>query len=120
MSENTRDANREQAADASNKLRVLGYELTHRGGIKPAEMVFGPERIEELAKHEHLRWMSERLRNGWTYAEVRDNARKQHPLLVEWDRLSELEKNKDRDVVRNLPALIDRAGFRVRKIGEIR
>ena len=120
LSENTRDANREQAADASNKLRVLGYELTHRGGIKPAEMVFGPERIEELAKHEHLRWMSERLRNGWTYAEVRDNARKQHPLLVEWDRLSELEKNKDRDVVRNLPALIDRAGFRVRKIGEIR
>jgi class 3 adenylate cyclase/tetratricopeptide (TPR) repeat protein len=119
LSENMRDANREQAADITNKLRVLGYELTHRGGIKPAEMTLDPDRVEELAKYEHLRWITERQRNGWTYAEVRDNARKRHPLLVDWDRLSELEKNKDRDTVRYLPVLIDRAGFRVRKIGEV-
>jgi class 3 adenylate cyclase len=116
LTENMRDANREQAADARNKLRALGYELTHRGGIKPAEMALDPDRVEELAQHEHLRWKTERQRNGWTYAEVRDNARKHQPLLVDWDRLSELEKNKNRDTVRYLPILIDRAGFRIRKI----
>jgi class 3 adenylate cyclase/tetratricopeptide (TPR) repeat protein len=119
LSENVRDANREQAADAANKLRALGYELTHRGSIKPAEMVLDPDRVEKLAKDEHLRWITERQRNGWTYAEVRDNARKHHPLLVDWERLSELEKNKNRDIIRYLPIMIDRAGFRIRKIGEV-
>jgi class 3 adenylate cyclase/tetratricopeptide (TPR) repeat protein len=114
LPENMRDASREQAADIPNKLRVLGYELVHRGGIEPGKAVFDPELVEELAKHEHERWRAERQRNGWTYADIRDNARKHHPLLVDWDHLSEVEKEKDRDTVRNLPILIDKAGFRVR------
>jgi hypothetical protein len=77
-------------------------------------MVLPADRIEQLALHEHARWMAERQRNGWTYGEVRDNARKRHPLFVDWALLSEVEKNKDRDAVRNLPSLIERAGFRVR------
>ena len=119
LSENMRDANREQGADIPTKLRMLGYELTHRSGLKPTEMVLEPDRVEDVAKHEHVRWMAERQRNGWSYGEVRDNARKQHPLFVDWERLSEVERNKDRDTVRNLPALLVRAGFRVRKIGEV-
>jgi class 3 adenylate cyclase/tetratricopeptide (TPR) repeat protein len=118
LSENMRDASREQAADIPNKLRMLGYELVHRGGIKAAELVLDPVRVEELAKDEHKRWMAERQRNGWTFGEIRDNARKQNPVLVDWNCLSEVEKDKDRATVRNLPALVDRAGFRVRRIGE--
>jgi class 3 adenylate cyclase/tetratricopeptide (TPR) repeat protein len=120
LSENMRDANREQAADIPNKLQMMGYELTHRGGVKPAEMLLTAEAVEVVAKYEHLRWMAERQRQGWTYAPVRDNERKHQPLLVDWEQLSETEKNKDRDTARNLPALIGRAGFRVRRIGEIR
>jgi class 3 adenylate cyclase/tetratricopeptide (TPR) repeat protein len=119
LPENLREGNREQAADIANKLRMLGYELTHRGGIKPAEMQFDPDRVEELARYEHQRWMAERQRQGWSYAPVRDNDKKQHPLLADWEQLSELERNKDRDTVRNLPHLIERAGFRARRIGDI-
>jgi len=119
LPENLREGNREQAADIANKLRMLGYELTHRGGLKPAEMQFDPDRVEELARYEHQRWMAERQRQGWTYAPVRDNDKKQHPLLADWEQLSELERNKDRDTVRNLPHLIERAGFRARAIGDI-
>jgi hypothetical protein len=115
-----REGNREQAADIPNKLRMLGYELSHRGGIKPAEMNLDPDRVEDLARHEHQRWMAERQRQGWTYAPVRDNEKKQHPLFVDWAQLSEIERNKDRDTVRNLPHLIERAGFRVRRIGDTR
>ncbi len=62
--------------------------------------------------------MNDRLRHGWTFALERDNLRKHHPLLVPWDELSEVEKDKDRDTIRNLPRLIQKAGFRVRKLAE--
>jgi class 3 adenylate cyclase len=116
LPEEMRDANRAQAADIPNKLRMLGYELAHRQGIKAADMQPDPERVEEVAKHEHDRWVNERLRAGWSYGIPRDNARKQHPLLVDWDQLPKEAKDKDRDTVNYLPALIERAGFQVRKI----
>ena len=67
---------------------------------------------------EHERWNQSHFRNGWIYAPRRDYARKHHPLLVPWEKLSESEKEKDRDAIRNLPLLIEKAGFRVRKIEE--
>ena len=118
LPEDMRDANRAQAADIPNKLHMLGYELAHRQGIKAAEMHLDPARAEAVAKHEHDRWANERLRSGWTYGNPRDNARKQHPLLVDWDQLPEEAKDKDRDTVSHLPALIERAGFQVRKIAD--
>jgi len=116
LPEDMRNANRVQAADIPNKLRMLGYEFAHRQGIKAADMRPDPERAEAVAKNEHDRWVNERLRSGWTYGDPRDNARKQHPPLVDWDQLSEQAKEKDRDTVSNLPALIERAGFQVRKM----
>jgi hypothetical protein len=116
LAEDLRDANRAQAADIPNKLRMLGYELAHRQGTEAAEMHLDPERTEAVAKQEHDRWMNERRRSGWTYGIPRDNARKLHPLLVDWDRLPEEAKEKDRETVSNLPGLIERAGFQVRKI----
>jgi class 3 adenylate cyclase len=118
LSENMRDANREQAADIPYKLRRLGYDLRHHGGMDPQRMALPPDRVEELAKREHVRWMTERQRNGWTFGPTRDNERKQHPSLVEWEMLSEVDRDKDRDAVRNLPYLVQRARFQVRMIGE--
>jgi hypothetical protein len=115
LAEDKRDANRAQAADIRNKLSMLGYELTMRGGIDPADMPLSTERVEAIAQHEHLRWMAERRRDGWIYAEKRDDTLKHHNLLVEWDLLNEDERDKDRVTVRNLPIWIARAGFRVRK-----
>jgi len=115
LAEDKRDANRAQAADIRNKLSMLGYELTVRGGIDPVDMPLPTERVEAIAQHEHLRWMAERRRDGWTYAEERNDELKHHTLLVEWDRLNEVDKEKDRVTVRNLPTWIKRAGFRVRK-----
>ena len=36
-----------------------------------------------------------------------------HPSLVPWEALSESEKEKDRDTVRNIPELLELAGFGV-------
>src|SRR5262245_12320501 len=58
------------------------------------------ENIDLLALSEHLGWCAERRAAGWTYGPVRDNQRKQHPALVEWIRLSPLDQEKDRRIVR--------------------
>ncbi len=115
LSEIMRESNREQAADIPYKLRRLGYELRYHGGMDPQQMVLPPDRVEELAKREHVRWMNERLRNGWTFSPERDNERKHHPSLVEWEVLSEIDRDKDGATVRNLPELVQRARFQVRR-----
>ncbi len=109
-------ANLAQAEDIPGKLQALGYEITSSGGIVPSAMSIDPELLEPLASVEHDRWMAEKARAGWTFAEVRDNEKLHHPLLVPYDDLPEVEKEKDRVTVRNIPALLTGAGFRVREI----
>jgi hypothetical protein len=38
-----------------------------------------------------------------------------HPLLVPWEQLSEEEREKDRDTIRELPGIVELAGFRVQR-----
>jgi class 3 adenylate cyclase len=116
LSEDLRDANRAQVADIPNKLRALGLELAAGDGVRPGDIAITDAQMEEMAIREHERWMADRMRHDWTWAPVRDNARKHHPLLIPWERLSEVEKEKDRDTIRNLPRLIEKAGFRVRPV----
>ena len=118
LPEDLKDANRAQVADIPNKLRQLGYDLAPGHGLPASEIKKTDAQIEELSIREHDRWMKDRIRHGWTYAPVRDNLRKLNPLLVPWDQLSEVEKEKDRDTIRNIPRLIETAKFRVRKIAD--
>jgi class 3 adenylate cyclase len=116
LSEDLREASRAQVADIPNKLRLVGLELAPSDGMRPSEIAISDVQVEEMAIREHERWIAERYQHGWRYAPIRDNSRKHHPLLVPWDWLSELQKEKDRDTIRNLPRLVEKAGFRVRRI----
>ncbi len=106
-------ANLAQAEDIPRKLRQLGYEIVDTGGIPASRIELDPALVEPLAILEHDRWMAEKVRAGWTFAEIRDNERLHHPLLVPYDDLAEVEKEKDRVTVRNIPALLATAGYRV-------
>ena len=59
--------------------------------------------IELLAVEEHNGYMEEKLRNGWAYAPVRNDALKLHHLIKTYTELTEEDKEKDRDSVRNYP-----------------
>lgn len=111
-----RSANAAHASDVPAKLRVLGYELTAGHGLAPAEIVIPDALLESLAEREHLRWMEERTRRGWSYGRPLNEAQKRHPLMVAWKKLTEQEREKDREAVRRLPQIIERAGFRVRAL----
>ncbi len=119
LPETWRDSNRAQAADLPNKLGALGYELAPSFGLPPSALVISDAQATELAGTEHDRWTQERRRDGWSHGPARDNERKLHPSMVPWEALSEEEKEKDRAAVRNVPKLIEAAGFRIRKIGRV-
>ena len=45
------------------------------------------ELVEEMAKNVHDVWAKTRMEQGWTYGEMRNDAMKHHPCLVEYEEL---------------------------------
>jgi RyR domain len=111
LDEDKREANRAQARDIEAKLAKIGCRVG-RGTVPPG-FTFTDKELEALARHEQSRWASQRTAAGWVYGATRDDTAKVHPSLVSWDELPESEKDKDRDAVRNIPAVLAAAGLRV-------
>ena len=53
------------------------------------------EDSDDAWKLEHIRWCRFYFINHWSYAEVRDNAKRHHPMLVDYEKLPEAERAKD-------------------------
>jgi len=73
--------------------------------------------IETLARKNHDNWSRMRLDEGWTWGPVRDDLLKQHPDLVEYDKLSEIEKDYDRATARQALQNITALGYRIVREG---
>lgn len=98
-----RDDNRAVADHIDHVLRASGFERRVRD--KEAA-IFTAEELERMARMAHARWMAARMLKGWRYGAVRDNKQMLHPSLVPYDELSEPEKEKDRDQIRSIPAIL--------------
>jgi hypothetical protein len=95
LSEQGKQSNRAFADHIPVKLAQIGHERA-----------LSEEEIERLAQMEHWRWaMSLRIK-GWRHGE-RDEIRRQHPLLVDWAELDIEAKNKNREMVRRIPAIVN-------------
>jgi len=112
--EKYRKSNREQANFIWTKLSLVGCEI---GPITdwdaPTGFRFTQDETEHLSRIEHERWMNEKREDGWRYGEQRDDAQKSHPSLVPYDALSEPEKEKDRDTIRQIPEILSGIDFQV-------
>ncbi len=73
------------------------------------------ELVEEMAKNVHEVWAQSRISQGWTYGPERSDALKQHPCLVPYDELPEVEKAYDRDTALGTLRLICKLGFKITK-----
>lgn len=71
--------------------------------------------IEQIAENVHEVWAQNRMRQGWTYGEERNDALKKHPCLIPYDELSEEEKAYDRNTVLGTLKLISKLGFKISK-----
>lgn len=54
-----------------------------------------PQQQDYFRRIEHLRWMRFHSMYNWSYASVRDNPARKHPMMLPFDSLSENEKQKD-------------------------
>lgn len=70
---------------------------------------------EQLSRNVHETWAQGRIDKGWTYGPVRSDELKQHPCLVEYDDLSEIEKDFDRVTAIGTLKLILKLGWRLEK-----
>lgn len=71
--------------------------------------------VEVMAKNVHEVWAKERIIQGWTYGEHRDDIKKHHPCLVPYEELSEDEKKYDRNTSQETLKLIIKLGFSISK-----
>jgi voltage-gated potassium channel Kch len=117
LSDDLRQANIDQAADYYVKVEAIGAFVAPELGpdAGPGFSFDGPE-IELLAELEHERWVRERMSQGWTHGEKRDNDRKIHPDLVSWAILPEGEREKNREAIRAMPGILHRAGYQILRL----
>jgi hypothetical protein len=112
LPEPLRRANRAQAAHFGRTLREIHCVLSPRiepgDGYQPSDV-----EVEHLARLEHARWLAERSAAGWRYGERRDDERKLHPEMIEWDRMAPEMRERDRDAIRDMPSILADAGFRI-------
>ena len=111
--DNIRDANRCSMAHAPIMLAWagLGMERTQSGGTH-----FQPdsELLEQFPRIEHRRWMAERMARGWRSGPERVDKRRIHDCLVPFEELSEVVRQKDRDAVSTVLAVLQKSGWQIR------
>ncbi|PLW81988.1 hypothetical protein CWI75_12925 [Kineobactrum sediminis] len=100
-------ANQHAAAHIDIKLRLCNCVAYGADAAAP-EVPFPPsdEALEQLAQLEHRRWMADKYLAGYSYGERRDEDRMLHPDLIPWEQLTEADKEKDRDNIRQIPKLL--------------
>lgn len=69
--------------------------------------------VEIIAKNVHEVWALNRITEGWSYGSLRNDELKQHPCLVPYENLTEVEKDYDRNTAIETLKLIVHLGFKI-------
>jgi serine phosphatase RsbU (regulator of sigma subunit) len=109
-----RSSNLDSAHHIATKLLSIGYSIKEAARNSGQMLVcLSDSEIETMAKLEHERWAWEKRHKGFSFASVRNDALKTHPCLIPYIELPELEKEKDRVLVKIIPALLTDINYSV-------
>ena len=108
------------ARDLSRKVAALGYALCMDApaGAPEVRIDVDSPRVEQLAREEHERWMRARLAAGWRRGPLRDDEDRVHPAIRPWSELSEAERQKDRQLIVEIPGIVAAAGMSLARVEE--
>ena len=110
-------ANFGQARYAVEILRGAGFEVRSIAKTPDTITSFADDSfradVERMAELEHGRWNIERLRAGWRFGTIRDNAKKIHNSLVAWEKLPDDIREYDRTSIRAFPEILAKARLEV-------
>ncbi len=73
------------------------------------------ELCELISKNTHEVWSAGRIKDGWSYGEQRDDAKRLHPCLIPYEELPESEKEYDRNTSIETLKLIIKLGYKITK-----
>lgn len=71
---------------------------------------------ESIAENAHENWSMLRKNEGWVYGPQRDDKRKRNPDLVPYSKLSEGEKDYDRNMAVETIKLVKKLGYEIIKV----
>lgn len=114
LTHEVRESNRRQASTFLNYLAHVGYTYEPLSDWNRPLTRFTHNEIEILAQEEHKNWLQTKQDLGYSLG-LKDEEKKTHPCIMEWQPLPENEKDKDRDAVRAIPRLMAEIGQRVVK-----
>ncbi len=116
-------SNIEQAKSYAYKLELINCFYSSKELDYPVIKDFSAQSIgklysdnvEFLCREEHVRWVKEKIKNGWKYGtdynnSKERNAKKIHRDIVPYELLDEKEQSKDKEVVDNIIPLLNRLG----------
>jgi ppGpp synthetase/RelA/SpoT-type nucleotidyltranferase len=114
LDEDFKESNRAQARHIEEKLRDIGCAVVSaRPAAEPVTLT--TDEVERLAEMEHGRYNAERLLEGWTWSEVKDDDRRTSPHLVSWTELPDDIREYDRQTVREIPEFLAKIGLMVQR-----
>ncbi|NNU16780.1 hypothetical protein HK107_10660 [Parvularcula sp. ZS-1/3] len=109
-----RDSCRHAADHLWTKARTIGSRIIAEPGWR-SDLNLGADATGRLTRMEHQRWTHERFLSGWSYAEKRVDAAKQHPLLRPYEELPEDARKIDETLVARMGGALRAAKLSVRK-----
>ncbi len=86
--------------------------------IDTSDVVLSDELLaltEKLAENVHEVWSENRIKEGWTFGEKRNDEKKETPCLVPYSELSEIEKDYDRNTAMQTLKLILSLGYEIKR-----
>ena len=118
LSEDFKNQNRFQADHIWVKLRALKCEAVPVNDPREEyDFTKDADVVELLSKMEHNRWAAHMAMNGWKYGPVRDDKRKIHTDMIEYEALSEEIKQYDRNTILNIKNIL--AGLNLKIVKEV-
>jgi hypothetical protein len=119
LPEEFKESNRSQAHDYPKKLELVECHIVESTRWGLPRFAFTEAEVKQLSMREHERWSEEKRQDGWIYGDPRDDVLKHNPSMVDWNKLSEHEREKDRSTVRWMPTFLAKVGYEiVRNAGE--
>jgi voltage-gated potassium channel Kch len=119
LNENYKESDRQASEHLFVKLRVIGCQARPIQGQQALPFSFSSnEKVEELARMEHDRWLAERWLAGWSLCDESVSKEEQlkkklNPWLIPWENLPDRIKEYDRNFVTTIPEVLAQMGYEI-------
>lgn len=117
LTNDSRESNRKRPVRDYEYIQEIGCRLIPSfGGNIQSNFSFTGDELEKLAEKEHNNWVNDKCTDGWIFGIQKDGPKKTHPCLIPWSKLPEGDREKDRQIIRNIPLEFKEMNLEIQRI----